>query len=113
MHEYSMLLERRRKSLVLIYFFSRSRNESFLDINVRWQKKNEERKSKTGERDRWPRGGRGSVLSPPKCFWPRMKMTGEKEPTTRETDRAVDGRDWLIEEESGGHVIITDSPRIC
>ena len=45
-------------------------------------------------------------------FWPRMKMTEEKEPTTREIDRAVDGRDWLIKEESGGNVTITDSTNL-
>ena len=48
-------------------------------INVRWPRKNGKRESfhhrddrmwmkKTGEGDRWPRGGRGSVLSPPKCL---------------------------------------------
>ena len=95
MHEYSMLLERRRKSLVLIYFFSRSRNESFLDINVRWPKKNEERKSKTGERDRWPRGGRRSDLSHRNVFG------GEKEPRSREDDRVANGGDWLSEGERG------------
>ena len=56
-----------------------------MDINVRWLKKNEERKSKTGERDRWP----------------RMKMTGEKEPREREDDRVANGDDWLSGRETG------------
>ena len=70
-----------------------------MDINVRWPKKNEERKS--GERDRWPRGGRRSVLSLLKRFWPRMKMTGEKEPREREDDRVANGDDWLSGRETG------------
>ena len=40
-------------------------------------------------------------------------MTGEQEPMSRENERAVDGRDWLIAGENGGHVIITDSLFVC
>ena len=34
-------------------------------------------------------------------FWPRMKMTGEKEPREREDDRVANGDDWLSGRKTG------------
>ena len=151
MHDYSMLLERRRKCLVLYCFFSRSWNESFLDkcslaeeeweervLSPPWRSNVDEedrggrplaekrkrivlsppkcswpRRKMTGERDRWPRGGRGSVLSPPKCFgrgwrWPRRKSWRRG----RLTGPWMDVNGWAGERQVT-YVSITNSPRIC
>ena len=44
-------------------------------------------------------------------FWPRMEMTEEKELTTREIDRAVDGREWLSGRETGDIRVNYEQPQ--